>query len=182
MLISRKVTVWFKGFMAGKYGYFRLAYNVFSLFTLVPVVYFQFSLAQKVIFAWPWPWTPVKYCMYAMALLLFYAGARVYDLKYMIGIRQMQEMRPGSSQAPMELSTGGIHCYVRHPWYGGAILLVWAFGDITDVSLVSKIILTLYIIAGTLLEEKKLTAEIGEPYRRYRKRVPMFIPWKKGKC
>jgi len=41
------------------------------------------------------------------------------------------------------------------------------------------VVLTVYIIIGTLLEEKKLIAEIGQPYLIYRSRVPMLIPWKK---
>jgi protein-S-isoprenylcysteine O-methyltransferase Ste14 len=77
------------------------------------------------------------------------------------------------------LTTNGILGYVRHPWYSGAILLILAFGVITDVSLVSKIVLISYIIIGTLLEENKLISEIGEPYRAYRKKVPMLIPWKR---
>jgi protein-S-isoprenylcysteine O-methyltransferase Ste14 len=48
------------------------------------------------------------------------------------------------------------------------------------VSLVSKLVLSVYIIIGTLLEEQKLIREIGEPYRAYRKKVPMLIPWKKS--
>ncbi|MGB6970657.1 MAG: hypothetical protein WBD61_00710, partial [Desulfobulbales bacterium] len=80
----------------------------------------------------------------------------------------------------MGFTTEVILGYVRHPWYSGAILLVWVFGIVTDVSLVSKLVLSVYIIIGTLLEEQKLIREIGEPYRAYRKKVPMLIPWKKS--
>ena len=79
----------------------------------------------------------------------------------------------------MPFKTRGILEYVRHPWYTGGILLVWGFGDITDVSLVLKVILSSYFIIGTILEERKLVAEIGEPYREYCQRVPMLIPWKR---
>ena len=89
-------------------------------------------------------------------------------------------MKHGSNRKNMDFTTEGILAYVRHPWYSGAILLVWAFAEVTDVSLVSKAILTVYIIAGAMLEEQKLIHEIGEPYVAYRKKVPMFIPWKKG--
>jgi protein-S-isoprenylcysteine O-methyltransferase Ste14 len=79
----------------------------------------------------------------------------------------------------MKFTTEGILNFVRHPWYSGAILIVWAFNSITDVSLISKIILTTYLIIGTFLEERKLIHAIGEPYLEYRKRVPMFFPWKR---
>lgn len=180
LLISRFFTTWIKGILGRRHGYYRLAYSIFSLFSLAPVIYFQLSLEEKVIFAWPWPWSIVKYGIYAVAFLLFYGGSRVYDLQYMLGIRQINEMRYGGKDEKKEFTSEGILGYVRHPWYSGAILLVWAFGVLTDVSLVSKLVLTAYIIIGTLLEEQKLIGEIGEPYRAYRKKVPMLIPWKKG--
>jgi protein-S-isoprenylcysteine O-methyltransferase Ste14 len=96
----------------------------------------------------------------------------------MLGIKQVQQMRHGNGTDTMEFTSEGILGYVRHPWYSGAILLVCAFGDVTDVSLVSKTVLTVYIIFGAFLEEQKLIHEIGEPYRLYRTKVPMFIPWK----
>jgi len=180
LLISRGFADRMKKILGRRYAYYRLAYTIFSIFSLIPVIYFQLTLAEKVIFAWPWPWLLVKYGMYAVAFLLFYGGFRVYDLQYMLGIRQIQEKRHGSKKQGMDFTTEGILGYVRHPWYSGAILLVWAFASLTDVSLVSKSVLTVYIIIGALLEEQKLIDEIGEPYRAYRKKVPMFIPWKRG--
>jgi protein-S-isoprenylcysteine O-methyltransferase Ste14 len=179
LLISGGFADRMKKILGRGYAYYRLAYTVFSLFSLIPVIYFQLNIAEKVIFAWPWPWLLVKFGLYAAAFLLFYGGFRVYDLQYMLGIRQIQEMKHGSKKKNMDFTTEGILAYVRHPWYSGAILLVWAFAEVTDVSLVSKAILTAYIIAGALLEEQKLIHEIGEPYLAYRKKVPMFMPWKK---
>ena len=167
-----------KEFIGRKYGYYRLGYNIFSIISLIPVIYFQFQLDEKVFYTWPWPWNLLKYGMYVVAFLLFYGGFRVYDLKYMLGIKQIKKTRYRDNKNTMEFTTKGILGYVRHPWYSGAIFLVWAFGPISDVSLVSKIILTAYIIIGTFLEERKLIHEIGEPYLEYRKRVSMLIPWK----
>ena len=163
-----------------KFGYYRLAYNAFSFITLILVVSFQQSFVEEVIFSWPGAWGILKLGMYLVSIALFYAGYRVFDMRYVLGVKQLREMRDGGKTEVMEFSTTGILEYVRHPCYSGAILLIWAFGPITDVSLVSKIILTAYIIIGTFLEEKKLIHEIGEPYIEYRKRVPMLIPWKKG--
>lgn len=179
LLISRSFTTMMKKVMGRKYGYFRLGYSFFSLLSLLPVMYFQLNIEENVIFAWPWPWNFLKYGMYGAAFLLFYWGSRVYDLQYMLGIRQIHDMRHGNKTDGMAFSTEGILGYVRHPWYSGAILLIWAFGALTDVTLVSKTVLTGYIIIGTLLEEHKLMHEFGEPYLAYRKKVPMFIPWKK---
>jgi len=180
LLISNGFAARMKKIMGRRFGYYRLFYNSFSLLSLLAVVYYQLHLEEKVIFAWPWPWYLLKLCMYAAAFFLFYSGFRVYDIQYMLGIKQIHAMRYGRKTQDMEFTTEGIQGYVRHPWYSGALLLIWAFGAITDVSLVSKTVLTVYIIIGTFLEEKKLICEIGEPYREYRKRVPMLIPWKRG--
>jgi protein-S-isoprenylcysteine O-methyltransferase Ste14 len=179
LLISRGFTEMMRKILGGRYAYYRLAYSIFSVLSLMPVLYYQQSLEAKIIFAWPGPWSILQYGMYTSAGLLFYGGFRVYDIQYMLGIRQIHEVRGESKKQTAEFKTEGILGYVRHPWYSGAILLVWAFGMITDITLVSKIVLTVYIIIGTLLEEKKLICEIGEPYLAYRKRVPMLIPWKK---
>lgn len=180
LLISSDFTARMKGILGRRYGYYRLAYTIFSLISLLPVLYFQLQLQEKIIFAWPWPWYLMKYAMYAAALFLFYGGFRVYDLQYMLGIKQIHAMRHGRENEPMAFTTEGILGYVRHPWYSSAILLIWAFGVVTDVSLVSKTVLTAYIIIGALLEEQKLIAGIGKPYLEYRKKVPMLVPWKKG--
>ena len=179
LLISRRVTNSMKVFLGANYAYYRLWYNIISLLTLFPVVIYQLKLQEEIIFTWPWPWKLVKIIMYLGAFLLFYGGYRAYDMKYVLGIKQLQERREDKIRKGVEFTTGGILEYVRHPWYSGAIILVWAFGPITDVTLVTKIILTAYIIIGTFLEEKKLVHEIGTAYREYRKRVPQYIPWKK---
>ena len=179
-LISRFFTVKMKEILGVKFAYYRLAYNTFSLLALIPVVIYQQHLTEEVIFTWPGFWNILKFSMYFASFILLYGGYRVFDMRYVLGTKQVQEMREGRKVETMDFNTSGILEYVRHPWYSGGILLVWAFGPITDVSLVSKTILTAYIIIGTILEERKLVYEIGEPYLEYRKRVPMLIPGRKG--
>ena len=180
LLISRSFTARMKEIWGIKFAYYRLAYNSFSILTLIPVVVYQQLLDEKMIFSWPGPWLLLKFGMYLASFVFFYGGYLVFDMQYVLGLKQIDEMRGGRKIEAMNFNTTGILEYVRHPWYSGAILLVWAFGPISDVSLVSKIILTAYLIIGTFLEEKKLIREIGEPYLAYRKKVPMLIPWKKN--
>ena len=166
-----------KVMLGANYAYYRLCYNIFSLLTLFPVVLYQLRLHEKILFAWPWPWNMLKIAMYLAAFFLFYEGYRAYDMKYVLGTRQLQERREDKMQKAADFKTSGILDYVRHPWYSGAIILVWAFGHISDVSLVSKIILTAYIFIGTFLEEKKPpdTWQFS-PYSRARSRQKEFFP------
>ena len=181
LLISNFFVARIRDIWAKKFAYYRLVYNAFSLLTLIPVVIYQQLLPEQIVFSWSGYWYVLKSGMYLASFILFYGGYRVFDIQYVLGIKQIEEMREGRKTEAVDFNSTGILEYVRHPWYSGAILLVWAFGPISDVSLISKIILTAYIIIGTFLEEKKLIRKLGEPYLEYRKRVPMFIPWKKAK-
>ena len=46
--------------------------------------------------------------------------------------------------------------------------------------LVSAVVVTLYFVVGSRLEENKLVAMHGDTYREYRRRVPGLVPlpWK----
>ncbi|MEI6143491.1 MAG: hypothetical protein WCP85_29715 [Mariniphaga sp.] len=47
--------------------------------------------------------------------------------------------------------------------------------------IIVNLVLTVYIIIGTFLEEKKLVLEFGETYIQYQKEVPMIVPFTKIK-
>ena len=51
--------------------------------------------------------------------------------------------------------------------------------EISDI--IVNTILTIYIIIGTKLEEKKLLLEFGDSYIQYQKEVPMLFPFTKSK-
>ena len=66
---------------------------------------------------------------------------------------------------------------VRHPFYSGSFLLIWA-GHLDTTRLIINSILSIYLVVGTLLEEQKLLSEFGDVYRDYQKEVSMLFPWK----
>jgi protein-S-isoprenylcysteine O-methyltransferase Ste14 len=111
-------------------------------------------------------------------VLLFLAGARHYDLFQFLGFRQIAT---GTSQGGLtktgQFDTTGILGITRHPWYLGALMLIWA-GELHVSTLVGNLILTVYLLVGAMLEERKLVLEFGEEYRRYQQRVSMLIPFK----
>jgi protein-S-isoprenylcysteine O-methyltransferase Ste14 len=39
-------------------------------------------------------------------------------------------------------------------------------------------VLSLYLVIGAFLEERKLLKEFGDDYRLYKNRVSMLFPWK----
>lgn len=44
--------------------------------------------------------------------------------------------------------------------------------------MVVNVVLTAYILIGTVLEERKLALEFGDEYKEYQKKVSMFLPAK----
>jgi protein-S-isoprenylcysteine O-methyltransferase Ste14 len=71
----------------------------------------------------------------------------------------------------------GIHRIIRHPWYLGGILIVWA-SDLSVSTILINMVISIYFIIGSILEERKLVREFGEKYREYQQRVSMLIPWR----
>lgn len=71
----------------------------------------------------------------------------------------------------------GLYRLVRHPLMLGFLLAFWAAPRMDLGHLVFTCGMTLYILAGTLFEERDLRRSLGRAYEDYRKRVPMLLPW-----
>ncbi len=76
------------------------------------------------------------------------------------------------------LITHGPYRWIRHPLYLSALLLLWSYPNLTLDRLLFNLLFTIWVIAGTLFEERKLVATYGETYRSYQRKVPMMIPWR----
>lgn len=156
--------------------YYRVAYNAIAALTLLPVAWMTYAIDGT----WLWQWRGFGAWLANGAALGacvgFAASARYYDMAEFLGLRQLR--------TPGAIDRGGFvispfHRFVRHPWYCFGLVLIWS-RDMNAPLLLSAIAVTLYFIVGSRLEEKKLLATYGEPYRRYMERVPglLPLPWK----
>ena len=178
LLITTTVSSWFSK-KGGLYlALYRLGYILFSILTLIPVLYYQYSLPQRVLFSWHGAMRPIQFFLLAYALILFWYGKKNYDMDFFLGLSQWRDYRERKPVRRIPFRCSGILRYVRHPWYSGGIALLWALGSITDAGLLGKSILTIYLIIGTLLEERKLRQELGTEYEHYCRQVPMLFPWR----
>jgi protein-S-isoprenylcysteine O-methyltransferase Ste14 len=101
-------------------------------------------------------------------------SARFYDLGRLGGLAQLR--RPDEAEdEPLRLD--GPHARVRHPLYSGAFLILWG-AALSPLGLATAVWGSLYLLAGTWCEERRLLARYGEAYAAYRARVPAFIPWR----
>jgi protein-S-isoprenylcysteine O-methyltransferase Ste14 len=84
---------------------------------------------------------------------------------------------------PRTLVVAGPYRYVRNPMYVGNLSIVFsaalAFGSLG--ALLYAVLLSLLTrVYVTRVEERALEARYGEAYRRYRDRVPRWVPWRLG--
>ncbi len=173
--VQSRLYAWSNRLTAGTY---RLYYILFSLITLVPVIWYTLLQEQTVLFAFSGAWRIVQILLLCYAALMFYLGSHAYDMPFFLGLKQWQDFRKGRTQRQIEFHHSGILKYVRHPWYSGGIALLWVTSPLTTVSLPVRVFLTGYFIIGTMLEERRLKKELGQQYIEYCQKVPMLLPWK----
>ena len=174
-LISTTVTDFAKKKLGDSFRFYRLFYNVVSLVTLIPIAYYSHMLREAPIFRWEGPLGLVQVFLLAVSVCLFVAGGKHYSWARFLGIYQV---KAGSSLADSStFVVSGIHRIIRHPWYLGGILIVWA-QDLSTSTILINMVINVYFIVGSFLEERKLVLEFGEKYREYQRTVSMLFPWR----
>ncbi len=161
-------------FGAGVQRWYRLAYNLFSAFTLLPVLTLLIVLPDQPFYAVPMPWAAVFWGVQAVGALLLVIGVLQTDTLSFIGLRQL--IQPPDA-APARLVTSGLYRYVRHPLYTAGLMILWFTPHVSRNLFTLFVMFTLYIITGAYFEERKLLREFGQAYAAYRARTPMLIPF-----
>jgi len=98
----------------------------------------------------------------------------------LFGLHQVIVNLTGKEMPAPHFKTPLYYKFVRHPIYLGFIIAFWAAPTMTLGHLVFAAVTTAYIFVGIHLEERDLVALFGDEYRRYRSRVAMLVPWRKG--
>ncbi len=160
-------------------AYERLAYVVVSAASLAVLLWWVRGLPHHTILRFDGALGVVRWTALAGAAALMVAGSLAYDGLTFFGLRQIAARRAGRAAAPAGLRCDGVLARVRHPWYGAGLLVVLFARDVTDVGAAYRGVFLLYFLVGTWLEERKLLAEFGDAYARYRRAVPAFFPWRR---
>jgi len=151
---------------------YRLGYNIFSVVSLLPILWLMWIMPDGVVYLIP---TPGKYLMLAgqgiAAFLLLYGVLQTDTLSF-VGLRQLVE--PDSK--PGTLVTGGLYRFVRHPLYSAGLLFLWLTTTMTVNQLTVYVCATIYIFVGAYFEERKLLREYGSAYAEYKSVTPMIVP------
>jgi protein-S-isoprenylcysteine O-methyltransferase Ste14 len=178
VLVSGGVTQFLRRRFPDVFRYYRLLYNLFAVASLVPVAVYSRSLQGAPLVAWQGAWKALPAVLGAGALSFFWAGARRYDFLQFLGLRQIRgEIGCSVLTTDCSLDTGGVLALVRHPWYSGALLVVWV-RPLDLAAILTNLVVCGYLVVGAWLEERKLTAQFGAAYTDYQQRVSMFFPLK----
>jgi methanethiol S-methyltransferase len=181
-LISTRFTNLMTRSLKNYYAFYRLFYVLFSFILLIPLINYTSQLDDKVIITYESPLSVVRYVLISGSLLMFFwAFFLNYDSLSFFGIRQILNFGKEKKINPSEeIKRNGLLGIMRHPMYLALIIYLWC-QTFRVVDIVTNTLLTIYVIIGTILEERKLVLEFGEAYLKYQQEVPMLIPFSKKK-
>ncbi len=178
LLISIPVTRFMKRLFGKGFCYYRMSYNVFSILTLLPILYYAYALKGQEIFIWKGYFIVMQYILILIGIVLLIAGGKGYSFSQFSGLKQIKtECMEENDISSDKLNTSGISGIIRHPWYTAVIMLLWA-RDLDYSALIVNAVFTIYIIVGAYLEEHKLVKAFGDQYIDYKREVSMFVPLK----
>ena len=179
-LISVSFTKYVSNLLKDYYSFYRLFYVLVSVVLLIPLINYTADIDRTIIISYEIPWSIIRnICMYGSLLMFFWAFFFSYDPLSFFGIRQILNFkRSDEKNSAIDIKQKGLLGVVRHPMYLALIIYLW-MQTFRVVDIIVNTILTIYVVIGTLLEEKKLINEFGESYKQYQKRVPMLIPFTK---
>lgn len=180
LLISRTISRRMQSLLGRYQFHFRLLFNLTACLTLLPLIVATAAMRGEVMFAWKGPWVVLQFALIGLSLWLFRDGAKHYDMGYMLGTKQVRCRQQHLLLAAEEhFSRKGSLGITRHPWYLGSLLFLWAILPLYhQSSVIAAAVLSIYLIIGTWLEERKILAEYGNTYRSYQREVSMLLPWK----
>ncbi len=160
-------------------GFYRLLYNLFSVITFAPVALLILATPAEVLWRVPMPWVGITLGMQAIAAVCLMVAVFQADPLRFAGISQaLAYLRGDPLPLPAEqLQVNGFYSLVRHPLYLFSLLALWTAPIMTDAYLGFLVGTTIYFVAGSRLEERRLVRDFGAAYTAYQRRVPWLIPW-----
>ena len=151
------------------------------------------SLALILMF---WQWRPLggivwsienKTAVYIIYTLFAFGWALVLVSTFLInhfdlfGLRQVWFYLRGKPYEPLKFGTPALYRVVRHPLYVGWFFAFWMTPTMTFAHLLFSVATTAYILLAIQFEERDLVREHGESYEKYKREVPMLVPFVKRK-
>lgn len=153
-------------------------------------------LASACLILLMWQWQPIGGIIWStsnetVANILFVVyligWAMVFLSTFLInhfdlfGLRQVWLYFQGKPYTQLMFRTPLFYRYVRHPLYLGFLIAFWATPVMTVAHLLFALLTTGYIFTAIQLEERDLQNAFPETYGKYKKSVPMILPFGRKK-
>ena len=169
-------------------GLYRVAYNAQSLVTVAWAARLLARLPDRGIYRARPPWSWLFRAGQAASLGVLFSGVRVVGVLEFAGAAPLWRALTGKGSRPEpeaqgpplgadgELDASGAFRFTRHPGNLGALgfFLLWPRMTVNRATLAALV--ALYVVLGSMHEERRLRMAYGEAFERYRRRVPFLIP------
>lgn len=153
--------------------YYRLVYNLLAFLLLLPLLGYTHSIHEPFLFKHV-ALNITGYGLFAGGIILMAVAFSSFNTKEFLGFEAYSE-KPNQSV----LVLSGLYKFVRHPLYFSTIILMLGIILISPTLhlILLSLVVFIYLVIGSRLEEKKLIEEFGEDYIEYRKKVKGLIPF-----
>lgn len=153
---------------------YRLAYNALAAISSLPLVALLITRPGVLLYRLELPWSSIAIAGQIASAVALGVGLLQSDALSLSGLRQWS----GQRAEAQPLVVHGLYRWVRHPLYTAGLLLIWLTPVMTSSVLAFNLALTLYVLVGSRLEERRLLAEFGAAYQDYQQRVPSLLPFR----
>ena len=169
-------------------GLYRVAFNAKSVLFLAWATWWFLRLPDREIYRVRMPWSWLFRAGQVASLGVLLSAVRVIGVLDFAGISQLRSLLVGldpnpepEAQGPPlgadgRMVTAQPFSLTRHPSNLGALGVFLLFPRMTTNRLTLLIVVALYVVLGSLHEERRLRAAYGEPFERYRQGVPFLVP------
>lgn len=160
---------------------YRLAYNLISFVTFLPILYISAAnMPDKIIWQLEWPISLVFNVIRMVGFVGLLVSLLQTDPLRFAGLGQAIRFISGGTNIspPPTLVVKGSYRLVRHPLYFFSLIILWFFPVMTAATLAFNMLTTLYFWIGSIFEESRLVRVFGDAYLQYQQEVPRLLPIK----